>query len=686
MEKNVKIYHAMEVKHILRIYIPIEKQEERLSDIINYCQRTGCREVLLFTSSSPTMPSFIPISEIENYSNHMIKWAKYLRLKGIEVSVNVVQTLGHVSFPKNLSKEFPFQRKVYIDGTESNTSACPLDKNLQKYLVTAYQLYARVKPRILFVDDDFRFICGGMGCFCPLHLKALEKRLGKRITLEELRKSIFSSSFPPNPVKEQFHQVLKESLVNLAKIIGNAVRKVSPETRVGYMSSFVPHSLWGCDINEVTKTLAGDRKPLYRPQMPMYREIELKRLPRCFAQPMLARNLLDKNVEIYPEIENSYYTVFSKSARMTFLQMAICILNGLDNLALNLFDMFGTPFSEGEEFIEMLSKKKKFFNTLKKLIPTGTCSEGIAIPLTKDSVLVRRALEKKQEISQIIDNREWDNIIPLLGLPLGFNWDSTPFIFLTGDEILGMEKEKIDSILRKGAVMDIRAAECLCHLGYSERIGIRTEENIRIEKGELYVEHFKDNISSVSDNYISLYRYSISSNIALIRKIEIMNNRVKVLSSIEDRNRKEITPAVVIYENQTKERFGILCYSPLKDYSYIFFNKYRKIQMMNLFCWVARKDLPVFVVNAPYVQPTYLSVNGKKILGLVNFSTDIYQNIILSLPEIVNRKFKVHLLCEDGKIENIQSRAKWIESGSKKYLSLELDLIPASLVVLIFEL
>lgn len=59
------------MKHILRYYIPLEKEKERLRDILDYCKKTGCEEVLLFTNSYRTMPSFIQLVEIENYSNCM---------------------------------------------------------------------------------------------------------------------------------------------------------------------------------------------------------------------------------------------------------------------------------------------------------------------------------------------------------------------------------------------------------------------------------------------------------------------------------------------------------------------------------------------------------------------------------------------------------------------------------------
>ena len=42
--------------HILRTYIPATAFESRTRDLLDYCRRTGCREVLLFTTSYDEAP------------------------------------------------------------------------------------------------------------------------------------------------------------------------------------------------------------------------------------------------------------------------------------------------------------------------------------------------------------------------------------------------------------------------------------------------------------------------------------------------------------------------------------------------------------------------------------------------------------------------------------------------------
>ena len=157
--------------HILRVYLPAESAHERCGEVLEYSRRTGCREVLLFTSSYDKQPSFAPLSEIEGYARVLEESASRLRKGGMIVSVNVMQTLGHIYYPQSAEETFGFRRRVYADGRTSGEGACPLCEKLRSWACLAYRLYASIEPRVLFVDDDFRTVMQGISCFCEAHLE-----------------------------------------------------------------------------------------------------------------------------------------------------------------------------------------------------------------------------------------------------------------------------------------------------------------------------------------------------------------------------------------------------------------------------------------------------------------------------------------------------------------------------------
>src|SRR4051794_19335882 len=55
---------AKGLHQILRIHLPLEVAARRTAEVLDYCKRTGCSEVLLFTSSYDHAPSFQSLEQI----------------------------------------------------------------------------------------------------------------------------------------------------------------------------------------------------------------------------------------------------------------------------------------------------------------------------------------------------------------------------------------------------------------------------------------------------------------------------------------------------------------------------------------------------------------------------------------------------------------------------------------------
>lgn len=597
------------MKTILRYYVHTEHAARQLDEIRSFCQRTGCDEVMLLSSGYFTQPSFIPLDQVARYAESLAGWAQTLRSAGLTVSLNVIQTLGHRCFPRASAAAFPFQRQVHLDGIESPSTACPLDRNLRAYQGSAYRLYAAIQPRLLFVDDDFRYIMSGTGCCCPLHLDRISARAGSTVTYEQVVRALSDTALERSPLALLYHEVASEALISFATELGDVVHAASPATRVGIMSSGVPHATWGCDLDAVIQACAGAARPAYRPQMPMYAEGGLRDMPRQMIQPALARNLLGAEVEVFPEIENAWYSLYAKSAQVTFVQMATCVLHGLDNLTLLLFDWLATPFSESEGYTAMLAGRQEWFLALQRLIPPGSRTHGIAIPLHPRNARFHRPLTEGGRVNP----RSWDSIIPLLGLPVGLDWSTSPFVLLTDDDVLAMNHEEIEAYLSRGVVMDVRAAECLVHRGFSSRIGISIGERL-VCTDDLFVERYDQPGSPIQP-------WMPDGGMIFKRIVANAPSTVRVDSRITTASGLEVAPAVITHENHHGERFAVIAFSLEAEPRKEFLNPFRQRQLAKLFSWVARRPLPV-VVHQVQVQPLCISRETGMTIGLLNFSTD----------------------------------------------------------------
>ena len=100
----------------------------------------------------------------------------------VKQGVLLQSTMGHGGFP---GKAVDWQLAVKADGT-SCYRLCPLDPRFLAYIAKSCRTLAALNPDFFMVDDDTRLHWGNvLGCFCPLHLAALEKATGRTWTREE---------------------------------------------------------------------------------------------------------------------------------------------------------------------------------------------------------------------------------------------------------------------------------------------------------------------------------------------------------------------------------------------------------------------------------------------------------------------------------------------------------------------
>ena len=527
--------------HILRIYLPPDKLEARTNDVLNYCRRTGAQEVLLFTTSYDTEPTFTSVGEIEKYLALIEPQIARLRAAGLVVSINVMQTLGHIYFPRALQKQFPFQRRVYADGQESLEGGCPLCPGLRKWAAESYAAYARVRPHVLLVDDDFRTIMQGLSCFCEPHLAAIGKIFGRPVTREEIVDALHPHDDRTQPLREAYWEATTEGFASLAGLLHDAVKKVSPATRLGVMTATWPYGSTGIDWDRTARALCGDDIPIIRPQDGTYSECFLHDLPRTALNADRFRASLRTEIEYWPEIENYQYGEHAKSARMTFIQMAAKILQGFDHLALNIFDFFGSPFSESERTVALIEEKRPFLDALHAAVPEGYRPAGIRIAMHPRSPIVRRLPAGSRDLHE---GRQWADYLPNLGLPISHvasDWN-----FILSDDVRAFSDAELDALLKSGAVLDLRAAEALVDRGLGDRIGVFIGEPINVD--DLGYEDFHD--AEFNPRYHA-HQFPMRALVhqAVWKKLGDRTGKGRAASLIRNYKQEQIAPAILLTEN-----------------------------------------------------------------------------------------------------------------------------------------
>ncbi len=135
--------------------------------------------------SCPVNPEGDPVTDRAGiYAGRYRKAASKLRdLSSVKQGVLLQSTVGHGGYPGSAT---PWQLAVKPDGSQVYRM-CPMDERFLSYISAASRTFAKEKIDFFMIDDDTRFVWGGIpGCFCPLHLAEFSRRTGRDWSREEV--------------------------------------------------------------------------------------------------------------------------------------------------------------------------------------------------------------------------------------------------------------------------------------------------------------------------------------------------------------------------------------------------------------------------------------------------------------------------------------------------------------------
>lgn len=377
----------------LRLQIEDDRYSDiRIQNIVKYSQKYGYDDVMFFTNNSQTQLSHITIDEVRPQVE-IIKRAKVLlNAEGISVSLNPGCTLGQGNKSegmRGLHPDFTLMRDV--DGYSDGSTACPICKNFQKYLSDLYAFYTQeIEPEIIWVEDDFRYHNrAGMnwgGCFCELHMKRYCEKLGFEISREKFVKEILKEGRGKNIYRDAYADVQRESMIELAKVIGERVREVSGgKTLVGLMSSHPEeHAIEYRDWNGILYSLSD--KPVDRLNLPTYAQMPPMNYGWLFNKVVTqVRARIPNETWVLPELENAEHGPQTKSAKNTAFMIESTLPIIPHGCTLNMYDYCNgiiPAWRLGEE----CQKLKPYMQAFMDLGIDFQDMDGVYIPFCDESV------------------------------------------------------------------------------------------------------------------------------------------------------------------------------------------------------------------------------------------------------------------------------------------------------------
>lgn len=633
----------------LRIEIDADKYSDvRIANIVKYSKKYGYDDVMFFTNNSKAQISHITIDEVRPQVEIIKKAKPLLNAAGISVSLNPGCTIGQGDKSEKMRGMHPdFTLMRDVDGYSNGSTACPLCKNFQKYLADIYAYYtAEVDPEIIWIEDDFRLHNHGSlnwgGCFCDLHMKRYCEKLGFEVTREEFVAEILKEGQGKSIYRDAYAEVARETMVELAKVVGDRVREVSGgKTVVGLMSSHPEeHAIEYRDWHGILYGLSD--VPADRLNLPTYSQISPMQYGWWFNKVVPhVRARIPNETWILPELENAEHGPQSKSAKNTAFMIESTLPVIPHGCTLNMYD-YGNGIIPAWRLGEECQKLKPYMQAFMDLGIDFQDMDGVYIPFNDESVKTLHPTDYFNALDHLKpDDAFFSAYLSSLGVAYKYvgDFDSVKgkVIAISGQWLRNFDEAYICRLFRDNAI--ILNADSLCvlvEMGLGELAGVDSCAYDVPRDGDVRYEMAEDDV-----NVYSIPGYRKTARKALLVQYN-KDAKLRVYSKLYNAYHQE------------------MCYGTVKSGNVLIMphkGEYRVQQHLDILhqCMVNTFLAELHNVSKPVqvqeycVSPYYYA--DAKTLVLVNFCDDDWYKLNLTLPE--NLSF--------SSIRHLKRNGQWAE-------------------------
>ena len=633
-------------EYILRYYLPVKPYfdeaytEKRFRELISFCKDTGTETVMFFVGLSPDwyyMPD--TVENARQVRDQMLPYIQRLRAEGIGYQLNFQVWLGQTLGGMDFSDVFGWENLVDHKGREALGCGCFLGEKFLEISTERFKIWAQTEPDAIWIDDDFRLhnhgtpsLAAAEGkprymdyyCFCDEHIRRFNEKYGYTLDRETILREIQKPG-EPTLIRQQYLDFQNETIAEAAAWVHNTVRSISPKTKLAQMTSCPDvHAAEGRNWGDFLSALCGEEDPLVRAHFGEYSEPR----SRDFVQPLRmlsqlpanVRECCARNVRYYPEIENTRYTVWSKSGAASVYQMFLSAFMGMPGVTLAIHDLDGGAFSDEPRYWAMLRDNKALLGELKSLDFASMKELGVAIPTSWESGKKIRLTDGGYEEMGGC-RRYFDSYLLKMGIPCSYR--NTKELAVAGVTALDsftaayLDDDELKIVLSGGVLMEAGAANVLVERGFSAYIGIDSMEK---RYWDVNVE-ILNTFTREDGTYIR-----IPSRVPLGCWYKAAcREGVEVLSEFADLrgNRSE---AMTWYENSLGGRIAV--YLAENDFGSGFFTHYRARFFKDVIARLA-PETPRIDCSSYLLASVRENEAGSRFYFVANLSTDTVHEVVL---------------------------------------------------------
>ena len=631
----------------LRIQIAPEGcEDEKIESIKDFALEFGFSNIILLFNSEQLNQGHITRESLDKWLPTLKKARDVFLKAGLTVSLNPFMEIGHIDRGRKLHEGQHFQTMVDRDGKQSSLCACFLDKEWQAYYFDIMPYYVReLEPSILWIEDDFRLHnhkpLNWGGCFCPLHIEEFSKRLGRKVTREELVEGITAGE--PNEMRKVWLDESWATVDGVAKKIGPAVKEASPSTSVGLMSSMPKmHFLEARHWKELHKDLSSDGVEIDRIHLPEYIEPTAKRFVFEFSSISLVnRTFMGDDVLVYPEFESDPDVPYTKDNTYgRFVLKTACAL-GIEGMTYNIFPFVGNGANDEDGLGTMVKGIQPYLDAVKSLRIRPGQMEGPVFPLDEDTSY--RHVGKKGDFDSLYsDELDWIGTVAGNGVSFRLSTGKSfkgECVFLIGQNARNFSDDELEALFKDNFVyLDGETALVLQERGLLGLIGATKAKRYPYDSEYQKFEQLDD----VKFRGITHYRMQADSYTGDYVSVDFKKGAAERHSTLMDEYFRPYGRGYAIGKGFFLNPY---CVSGVR---YAQFDPFRRAQLIEY----AADKAPVSCVSAyEGVTPYLYKQDGRRILLLANANATDYETTSFHLHGVNPKSIK--RLAPDGSFKKV---------------------------------
>ena len=438
--------------------------EQSCADLIEQ-QRSGVstHAMLMMYFNPEGTPA---VNKAERQTALYDRYRRILDGAGAKHGVLVQATLGHITKP---FAPYPFQPSVsLVTGEEREVTCCPLDPNFHTYIREQFRILAEHKPSLVMLDDDLGLLYKPTkGCACKYHLAELARRVGRRMTREEVYACTQGDTAEDKRITQLYVDTQRDGIVSAVRAMREGLDAVDP-TIPGivsgiYTTTFVEFS----DATAVAFAGKGNPTAIRLNGGPY----AVSSSPRGFLQQLFRAAILRENVKdkvdiFLAETDTCPQNRYSTSAAYMHGHFVGSILEGAAGAKHWITRTVAFEPNAGKAYRKILSKHQKFYEALVEYVRDFK-PFGCRIPLTH--------MQNYGFVpaSQGLNLSPWATcVLERLGLPVYFGNEGEGAVFLDDFSADGFTDAEIRAFMRGTLILSVGAAEKLLARGFVTDLGV----------------------------------------------------------------------------------------------------------------------------------------------------------------------------------------------------------------------